>query len=499
MTNKSRPSQEKNSWLKHLDFIVLDILALIISYSIAYRLRFGELDFFIWEEWKNFTVIICLLDFVVILFTGNFSGVLRRHGSEELVSTLLNAVYNFILCCIILYVLHIGIEYSRLTVVFMYIIYTAISLLFREVWKRSLYRISSSVNIVQQKTILVVGKRADLPQLLRSINSGFFLEYTVKAVCVIDGEPGEKITTVIDLESQDGGVQQQVLEFENNVRLEEIASHILKEHIDELFVNVSPTELDPEIYRTLIENGKGIHLNIMPMIGFTTDDQFISTVGTNKTLGVGLYSFSGKQSIYLAVKRAIDICFGVVGAVCMLPLTLLVKLCYLCTGDTKSIFYTQTRLGINGQPFTLYKYRTMVYNAEELLPEILANNEALRTEWEENQKIENDPRITPIGRLLRKSSFDEVPQFINVLRGEMSLVGPRPLVEGELESHNGLDLYQLVKPGITGWWGCNGRSNTTYDERLELEYYYVKNCSMNLDLLCIIKTIKVILKGKGAK
>lgn len=496
MLKQSNNLSGKYSWLKHLDFILLDIAALVLSYSIAYLLRFGNFNAFD-AEWRNFIVIVCLLDFVMIFFTDTFSGVLRRHGSEELVQSLLNASYNFLACCLILYVLHIGIEYSRITVVSMYLIYTVMTLLFREIWKRSLYKINASTH-TPQKTILVVGKREDMSQLLRNINSGFFLEYAVKAVCVIDGEIGEEITATIDLEAPNGGIRKKNLKFRNNVRPDEVANYILENHIDELFVNVSPMELAPEIYQTLIQNGKGIHLNIRPMVGFTTADQFISTVGTNKTLSVGVYTFSGKQMIYLVVKRVMDIGFAIVGLLGMLPLTAIVKLSYLLDGDHAPIFYTQERLGLKGERFQLYKYRTMVKDAEALLPEVL-KNEKYRIEWENSQKIEDDPRITRIGKLLRKSSLDEVPQFINVLRGEMSLVGPRPLIKGELELHNGLQLYQQVKPGITGWWGCNGRSNTTYEERLELEYHYVKNCSLNLDLLCIVKTIKVILRGKGAK
>ena len=234
------------------------------------------------------------------------------------------------------------------------------------------------------------------------------------------------------------------------------------------------------------------------MIGILSDDQFITTVGTYKALGVGVYSMTGKQMIYMAVKRIMDIIFGLVGFVCLLPLTLIVKLSFLATGDKASIFYTQTRVGLDGKPFQLIKFRSMVSNAGEILEELLKDPKYAK-EWEETQKFEHDPRITKMGGILRKTSLDEVPQFINVIKGDMSVIGPRPLVVGELESHGGLQYYNCVKPGITGWWGCNGRSNTTYEERLELEYYYVKNCSLWLDALCVIKTIVVLLKRDGAK
>jgi len=155
-------------------------------------------------------------------------------------------------------------------------------------------------------------------------------------------------------------------------------------------------------------------------------------------------------------------------------------------------------VGKNGRPIRIYKYRSMVPNAGEILKELL-KDEKYREEWQKNQKLENDPRITKVGKFLRKTSLDELPQLINVLIGEMSLVGPRPLVEGELEDHEGLKLYQKVKPGITGWWGCNGRSNIEYRERLELEYYYVKHVSPYIDILCLFRTVLAVLKRDGAQ
>lgn len=171
----------------------------------------------------------------------------------------------------------------------------------------------------------------------------------------------------------------------------------------------------------------------------------------------------------------------------------------MVTGDFKSIFYTQKRIGKNGKFIYIYKFRSMVPNADEVLKELLKNPK-YKKEWDKNQKLEHDPRITKIGKIIRKTSLDEVPQFINVFKGDMSLIGPRPLVEGELDAHNGNhEIYEKVKPGITGWWACNGRSATTYNERLKLEYYYVENQSIKLDILCIMYTIRAVIFRKGAK
>ena len=197
-------------------------------------------------------------------------------------------------------------------------------------------------------------------------------------------------------------------------------------------------------------------------------------------------------------QQLIDILCGIIGVIILIPITVMIKLINVLSGDRASLFYRQERVGQNGKIIKIWKFRSMVPNADDLLQELL-KDEKYRKEWEENQKFENDPRITKVGRFIRKTSIDELPQLLNVLVGDMSLVGPRPLVKGELEAHDGLKLYQKVKPGITGWWGCNGRSNIDYRERLDLEYYYVKNCSLYLDVLCIFRTVLAVLKKDGAQ
>lgn len=206
-----------------------------------------------------------------------------------------------------------------------------------------------------------------------------------------------------------------------------------------------------------------------------------------------------KSVAYNYIKRIFDILCALIGCLILLPLMLIVKVFNCMSKDFESIFYKQKRIGKDGKIIYIYKFRTMVKNADEVLKELLKNEEYQR-EWNLNQKLRDDPRITKFGRILRKTSLDEVPQFINVIKGDMSLIGPRPLVEGELDAHNGNhQIYESVRPGITGWWACNGRSATTYEERLDLEYYYANNCSLKLDLKCICKTIKAVIRKTGAK
>ena len=204
------------------------------------------------------------------------------------------------------------------------------------------------------------------------------------------------------------------------------------------------------------------------------------------------------QIFYLKVKRLLDIFFSLFGVLFLLPIMLIVKIAFLASGDKAKILYTQNRVGKSGKIFKMYKFRTMVPDADAMLKELLKQEE-YKVQWENNQKLADDPRITKVGRVLRKTSIDEIPQIINVLRGDMSIVGPRPLIVDELTSHEGLRLYHKVKPGITGWWGCNGRSNIEYRERLELEYYYVKNVSFYLDVLCVFRTIFAVFKREGAQ
>ncbi len=199
------------------------------------------------------------------------------------------------------------------------------------------------------------------------------------------------------------------------------------------------------------------------------------------------------------VKTAFDYILTLVGAVFISPL--LVYIAYrIKKEDPGPVFFAHTRIGKDGKPFPCYKFRSMVVNSQEMLQKYLAENPAAREEWERDFKLKDDPRVTPIGKFLRSTSLDELPQIFNVLRGEMSLVGPRPVIQEELDKYYGetAKLYCTVKPGITGLWQVSGRSDIGYDERVALDATYIKYRSMWGDIVILWKTIGVVLMKKGA-
>lgn len=197
------------------------------------------------------------------------------------------------------------------------------------------------------------------------------------------------------------------------------------------------------------------------------------------------------------IKTVMDKLAAFCGLVVLSPLFLFII--YKIRKDGGPAFYGHVRVGKDGKPFKCWKFRSMILNSAEVLEELLKNDPAAREEWERDFKLREDPRITKIGAFLRKSSLDELPQLWNVLKGEMSLVGPRPVIEDERKYYGEKWAeYLSVKPGMTGLWQVSGRNDTTYDERVEMDADYVHNWSLWSDFTIIFKTIFVVLDHRGA-
>ena len=205
-----------------------------------------------------------------------------------------------------------------------------------------------------------------------------------------------------------------------------------------------------------------------------------------------------KKKFYFFVKRVLDILLSLMALIICSPLFLLCPI--LIKIDSKGpIFYKHKRIGKGGKTIYLYKFRSMYKDADERFKELIKDPK-IKKEWEENYKLDKDPRITRVGKILRITSIDEVPQIFNILKGDMSIVGPRPLVEGEIEKYGkNKDKFLSVTPGLTGWWACNGRSCKNYKDRMKLELYYVDHMSLWLDIKTIFKTVGTVIRGHGAK
>ena len=369
--------KDKYTWMKHLDFILIDFWCLIVSFVLAYYIRFNTLDMFEDKEWSSLFVIICTINLIVTFCTSPYSGILKRRYYQQFRREFFLFIYQVFVTFALFYALKIGTIFSRKMMFMMY---------------------------------------------------GFYF------------------------------ISSQILKYLN------------KKVLDRKINKQKQVEQD-------YKNGKGI--------------LYLAYRIKHKELKSIVYSF---------IKRVIDIIGGLIGCIILLPLTILVfVLNKIYEEDDGPVFYVQDRIGKNGVPFRMFKFRSMVVDADERLEDFLNQNEDIRKEFEIYRKIKNDPRITNVGKILRKTSLDEFPQFINVLIGDMSLVGPRPYLQSEVEQ---MGEYQKIvithKPGLTGFWQINGRSDVSFDDRLDMDINYHKNYSILLDFKILFKTILYVLRKKGA-
>jgi Undecaprenyl-phosphate galactose phosphotransferase WbaP len=239
-----------------------------------------------------------------------------------------------------------------------------------------------------------------------------------------------------------------------------------------------------------------LHILVVPNLAGVTNSAVIA-----RDLA-GTFAVEIKQNLLdpwaQRTKRALDLCGAAMGGLFISPLLILIAI-LIKVDSAGPVFYGHRRVRSGDEHFRCWKFRTMHSNAELLLEMYLQDQPDLRAEWELNHKLRDDPRVTRIGRLLRKTSLDELPQLWNVLRGEMSLTGPRPIVDAEVDKYGeDYELYRRIRPGMSGFWQVSGRSDTDYGERVAMDCYYVRNWSVWLDLIILARTVKIVLFGRGA-
>jgi len=276
-----------------------------------------------------------------------------------------------------------------------------------------------------------------------------------------------------------------------------IGPEIVKRYNIKMAIVAMPA-LDPKLLKNLLNSSvSAFRYNVIIPNFFNISSIWMSVRDFNGVLGI---ETSNKFSLSWnhAIKRFMDITVVTIGGILLLPFLMIAALLIKITSPGP-VFYKQKRLGRNGSYFYTYKFRSMAVDADERLQKLLDSDPQLKKEWEETHKLHKDPRITGIGKFIRRASIDEFPQFINIFKGEMSLVGPRPIVDAEIEKYG--DDYKRVfsiKPGLTGLWQVSGRSNSDYLDRVAYDVYYLQSWSVWLDLWIIFKTFGAVIIGKGA-
>ena len=261
---------------------------------------------------------------------------------------------------------------------------------------------------------------------------------------------------------------------------------------------VAMPKLNPENLKHLLYNSvSAFRYNILIPDFFSVTNIWMGVRDFDGVLGF-VTNHKFKMSWNIFIKRFMDIFIVSIGGIILLPILLFFAL-LVKISSPGPVLYGHKRLGKNGKIFTLYKFRSMVIDADKRLQELLESNPQAKKEWEESYKFKNDPRITAIGKFLRRTSIDEFPQLLNILKGEMSLVGPRPIIENEAQKY-GEDFNRIfsVTPGLTGLWQVSGRSETDYMARVSYDSYYLQSWSVWLDFWIIFRTFGAVIRGKGA-
>jgi len=463
--------EKAGGWLKHLDFIILDILSLELACMLAYLCRYGLQWPFHDVLYKRLSVLLVAVDICVIFFTESYHGILKRGYLVELRRILKNNFYILVLLMAYLFFTKQSALYSRAVFFLMAGYSCIIMLMVRNMWKLFLRERMNG-----RQKLFVIAEKETLQKTVESLKKQAYLECTLAGAAVIDEDMQGCMVCGVPV----------VAGRKDFIRY-------IKEHVvDQVFISVEDAE--PELERwanQLVDMGLVIHINLVNFTRFMAHTK-VEEFGGHMTLSTGMKSVTYGEML---LKRLMDICGALLGLL-MTGIIFLVFAPIIYIQSPGKIFFTQDRVGRNGRIFKIYKFRSMYPDAEERKKELLSQNKMKGLMF----KMEDDPRIIPIGRFMRKMSLDEFPQFLNVLKGDMSLVGTRPPTVEEYRQYEMEHKKRLaIKPGITGLWQTSGRSEIVdFDEVVALDAKYISEWSLWMDVKLLAKTVFVVMAGEGA-
>ena len=463
-------------WMKHLDFMVLDLLMVLLALILAVFLRFGT---FTPEDPIRFIRSALLLIILVLLeasLSRNYSGILRREGPQELFASVSFTTVVMAGLIIALYILRIAEPYSRLVYAYTWILSSVFVFCGRTLLRKRILRRPDKGAI--SRRVLIITNSTEAETVIASLNERRQGSFLIDSAVIIDRDMrGENIAGVTVSAGWDD-----VYEYIRSTEIEEIFLHLPNDRARATFLSDHLKEMGLTVHISLSwqSENAGRNTQIEFFAGYTV----LTTSMRIVPLG------------QLALKRAMDIAGALVGLVITGVIFLFVAP-VIKAQSPGPVFFSQERIGKNGKRFRLYKFRSMYPDAEERKSELADQNEI---EGGMMFKIEDDPRIFPFGRFMRRTSLDEFPQFFNVLRGDMSLVGTRPPTADEWEKYEYHYMKRLaIKPGITGLWQISGRSEIKdFEEVVAYDTRYIDEWSLALDIKILFRTVIVVATRKGA-
>jgi exopolysaccharide biosynthesis polyprenyl glycosylphosphotransferase len=458
--------------------LIVDCLSIAISFLLAAWIRYGAVEGSIFYLYGISFVIILSLYIPVYYFYDTYSRFFKRGFFEELVAVFKINVILAVTITAVMFIFQEGAAYSRLfffCFLFINIMLTYIARQYFKVLLLALYKKSSS-----SLKIMVITTSSQAKQVLARVRSENDWEYQITYLTILDKDmTGQKIDGI--------EVRANALNMFEIARLEVIDGVFI--HIPDGNEHIPVLE---EIVTKLQEMGITVDLSINTF-GLKMNEKVVREISGYNVVTFSTRIFSGRQLVF---KRCTDIIGGLIGSLITLLLALFIAPA-IKLESPGPVFFTQVRIGKNGRRFKIYKFRSMYKDAEERLKELMTRNEMKGFMF----KMDNDPRVTRVGRFLRRTSLDEFPQFFNVLKGDMSLVGTRPPTELEFTRYENRHKRRLaLKSGITGLWQISGRSNIKdFEDVISLDLEYIDNWSPVMDIKILIKTIGVVIFGKGAK
>lgn len=465
--------RERKSWMKHLDFTILDMICLELAYALAYLIRLGFGNEYMNEQYRRLAVMLLMIDICVVFFSESYKSILRRSNTQELSSVVFHVSTVVAGVLVYMYLTKQSEIFARQIVIMFWVFSIMFEFLGRSALKIVLKRKMMSGK--KLSAMVVVTTQEQVEDCLKEFEDLPYREFAVAGVVVVDAmREGESIRGIPVVANADNFFDY----VKNNV-------------VDEVFINGNTIASSQALADQLLEMGVTVHFNLVHESKLMPN-KVVEKCGKYMVLTSSMRIATPRQ---LFAKRLMDIIGGIIGlavtCVAFLIFAPIIKL-----QSPGPVFFSQMRVGRNGRKFRFYKFRSMSVDAEDHKQELMDSNEMSGLMF----KMEDDPRIFPVGRFMRKFSIDELPQFWNVLKGEMSLVGTRPPTEEEYVAYESRHRARLgIKPGLTGMWQVSGRSNITdFEEVVQLDTFYITNWSVALDIKILLKTIQVVLSGKGS-